>query len=230
MIVSHKHRFIFVKTTKTAGTSIEIALSRFCGPKDVITPISADDEQLRSDRGFRGPQNFLVSPWNFTLKDWARFAIRGERQQCYFNHMSASAIKGYVGERVWSNYYKFCFERHPCERVISLYFHAYRQEPRPTMWEYLNSPMPLTLKSAGFGNYTIDGRIAVDRVCLYENLQQELEKIGTRLGLPEPLELPRAKGALRKDKRPFHEILSEREIEKVRELFQQEFELFGYTT
>ena len=38
MIVSHKHKFIFIKTKKTAGTAIEAALSELCGPQDVITP------------------------------------------------------------------------------------------------------------------------------------------------------------------------------------------------
>jgi len=37
VIASHRHRFVFVKTRKTAGTSLEIALSRHCGPDDVVT-------------------------------------------------------------------------------------------------------------------------------------------------------------------------------------------------
>ena len=47
VIISHRHRFIFIKTGKTAGTSVEIALSKFCGPEDVITPISPEDEATR---------------------------------------------------------------------------------------------------------------------------------------------------------------------------------------
>ncbi|TAE78164.1 MAG: hypothetical protein EAZ84_02360 [Verrucomicrobia bacterium] len=38
MVISHKHRFIFIKTAKTAGTSIEAFLSPHCGPDDVFTP------------------------------------------------------------------------------------------------------------------------------------------------------------------------------------------------
>ena len=37
MIISHEHKFIFLKTRKTAGTSIELALSDLCGARDIIT-------------------------------------------------------------------------------------------------------------------------------------------------------------------------------------------------
>lgn len=38
MIISHKHNFIFIKTAKTAGSSIEAYLSPFCGESDIVTP------------------------------------------------------------------------------------------------------------------------------------------------------------------------------------------------
>ena len=60
MIVSHKYKFIFLKTRKTVGTSIEIALSRFCGEQDIITPITPEDEKLRQELGIRRPQNFYI--------------------------------------------------------------------------------------------------------------------------------------------------------------------------
>jgi len=60
MIISHKHRFIFIKTMKPAGTSLEICLSGICGPEGGISPISSGDERARQARGFRGPQNERV--------------------------------------------------------------------------------------------------------------------------------------------------------------------------
>ena len=39
MILSHKHKFVFVKNRKVAGTSVEVALSPHCGPDDILTVI-----------------------------------------------------------------------------------------------------------------------------------------------------------------------------------------------
>ena len=83
MIVSHEHRFIFLKTRKTAGTSVEIALSGICGPDDIITPITPADEVLRAD--LRGPQNFASPP-----------LVREAT-----NHSPARKAREIVGEDVW---------------------------------------------------------------------------------------------------------------------------------
>ena len=72
MIVSHRHRFIFIKTRKTASTSIEIALSQFCGPEDIITPIHPDDEAIRRSLGYPGPQNFLMQPGRYSRQVFCR--------------------------------------------------------------------------------------------------------------------------------------------------------------
>ena len=47
MIVSHTHRFVFIKPRKTAGTSLEVALSASLVSGDFATSIEADEEFLR---------------------------------------------------------------------------------------------------------------------------------------------------------------------------------------
>ena len=92
----------------------------------------------------------------------------------------------------------------------------------------VTSEAPLILKKRGLNLYCINGKIAVDKVCLFENMSDELTFLQQRLNLPEPIILPSAKSSFRKDKRPYYEILTTDEIEKVAELFQEEMRLFGY--
>jgi len=93
-----------------------------------------------------------------------------------------------------------------------------------------NSSSPTTpgLKRKGFQIYTLKGKVAVDNICRYECLEEELEEVRQHLGLPEPLELPKAKSGIRKDKRHYSDVLSEAEKDRIAELFKDEIELMGY--
>ena len=64
-IVNHKYKFIFIKTKKTAGTSMEISLSKFCNNKDTITLIKSSDEILRKKLKFQGPTNYAYFNTNY---------------------------------------------------------------------------------------------------------------------------------------------------------------------
>jgi hypothetical protein len=72
MIVSHSRRFIFIKTRKVAGTSVELFLSQLCSQEDIITPLGVD-EVLRPGMGARnfwkpaaahvGRDDWTACPW-----------------------------------------------------------------------------------------------------------------------------------------------------------------------
>ena len=95
--------------------------------------------------------------------------------------------------------------------------------------DFIDSKGPLLLKQKGIDVYTIGGEIVVDRVCLYEDLEKELEFVcNQKIGLPEKLTLPRAKGGFRSDRRPYREIFSDADWEKIAKLFADEIRLFGY--
>lgn len=61
MIASFLQGFVFIKTRKTGGTSVEIVLSSWCGPDDIVTPIEPEDELIRARYG-GSPRNYLSDP------------------------------------------------------------------------------------------------------------------------------------------------------------------------
>lgn len=229
MILSRRHRFIFIKTNKTAGTSVEIALSKFCGPDDIITPIAAEDEAMRADLGFPGPQHHLATLAEYRVRDHFALLLKRRRKLRFYNHMSAGEVRARVDSASWDAAFKFCIERNPWDRVVSLYYYHVRGDRRPPPFEdFVRSDAPLILKRRGIELYTIDGRIAVDRICRFEHLADDLELVRQHIGLPEPLELPRAKTQFRKENRSYREMYGKAERERVAALFADEIRLGGY--
>ena len=142
MIVSHRHKFIFLKTQKTAGTALEATLSALCGPDDVITPFRTDNERYRVGRG---PQNYRiehpVKPKRPLLR---RILRRPERYWHpsigFYEHMPAWRVRAYVGENIWRSYYKFAFDRNPWDRQVSWYYYKTRnKEVRPAFERFMSS-------------------------------------------------------------------------------------------
>jgi hypothetical protein len=172
--------------------------------------------------GHRGPQNYRIPFAAYRPRDWGRLLLKGRRAR-FHNHDAARIIRRYVGPEIWESYYKFCFERNPWDKVVSWYYWVNRSEPRPPLSEFLRSDLP-----RDFGLYSIDGEVAVDRVARFENLREELDSIAEHIGLPERPVLPQAKGAFRKDKRRYQEILSPADREAIAGIFAEEIARFGY--
>jgi len=227
MIISHEHKFIFIKTKKTAGTSFEIALSRFCGPQDVITRNRAVDEELRRNLGGRGPQNHKIPLWKYNRWNF-RQALRRRESARFVHHSPAREVIRIFGREIWDSYYTFCFERNPWDKAVSYYYWRHPSEPRPSMMEFLTSGEIEMAHRGGWHLYTLNDQIVVDDVYHYENLTTDVKAIAERLRLPEVPELPHAKGGIRADKRHYRDILSESERDKVAEIFAAEIDRFGY--
>lgn len=223
MILSHKYRFIFLKNGKTAGTSVEIALSKFCGPDDIIAPIAKPDEKLRRSLGYPGKQNYEAPFSEYSLRDFWR--LYRKRKARFYDHMPAAKVKQYAGDEIWNSYYKFSVIRNPWDRMISSYFWATSNDPSPPD---LDTFIERRRANKGADPHLLDGEIAVDKVCRFETLAHDLEEIRQHLGIPEPLELPQAKGKVRKDRRHYREILTEEQKDKIAELHKHDIELFGY--
>jgi hypothetical protein len=182
VIVSHEHGFVFMKTRKTAGTSVELALSRVCGEDDVITPVTDDDEALRRAGGGRGPQNFESPP------NLGRSA---------FNHMPVSMVRTMLGRKRFEAYFSFAIERNPWDAVVSLYHWRFRDGSPGSFGEYVASEAVATFAAKNQRIYRLKGEVAVDRVLRYESLADELAAVWKELDLPGRPDLPHAKSGTR---------------------------------
>jgi hypothetical protein len=227
MILSHVHRFIFLKTRKTAGTSIELALSALCGPGDIVTPVTPQDELARQGRG---PQNWNVrGDWLTELQRNFRTLTGRRTRPTFYNHMPAQKIRRVIGRSMWDSYFKFTIERNPWDRQVSQYFWDF-QDPttRPPFDNYIDS-LRQRKPASNFSIYAINGRVAVDYVCQYDRLESELSTVMDRIGISEPLSIPRAKSNFRTTDRHWREFYTPRTRDIVADLHSREISAFGYT-
>ena len=227
MIISHKHKFIFIKTAKTAGTSIEVFLSQRCGPMDIVTPIIPP---------FEGhyPRNYIasVNPIRELLQrpDGLLPALRSAltRRVQFYNHIPAWLVQKRVPAHVWSSYFKFCVERNPWDKVLSHYhMHAARAGRPLSLDQYLaQGRFPLN-----YFRYTdpTGKKIIVDRVLRYENLMDDLAEVFSKLNVHFEGSLGiRAKSEYRTDHTPYQLIFNDEQRKIVEKAFAREIELHGY--
>jgi hypothetical protein len=234
MIISHKHKFIYVKNRRVAGTSTEIFLSQVCGPDDVVTPCSLRPEPGHEPRNYKG---------------------------VYHAYTRADAARALVGEEIWGSYFKFCVERNPWEKTIS-YFEFIRQvdsnwksqKVPPTLQDFLDHAMKVVDDPPGmpeairavprvyrklprdFQRYTdAAGNLIVDKVCRYETLAADLAAVFQQLGIPfDPAAGDgglgvRAKSEYRTDRRPCCDVYTPEQAAVIEKVFEKEIAMFGYT-
>lgn len=199
MIISHTHRFIFIKTIKTAGTSIEVYLSPHCGPDDILTPIQPPEEGHQ-------PRN----------------------AGAFYNHYSAWGVRDAVPAEIWNSYYKFCVERNPWDKTVSDFsmIHA-RSGGKITFDQYLAHGR--FCKSWELYTDNDNRTLLVDDVLRWESLDEELGRVFDRLGVPWQGSLNvRAKSGFRTDSRPYQEWYNEAQRDQVARAFENEIRQFSY--
>lgn len=219
MLLSHVHHFIYTKTLKTAGTSVEIYFEEACLPTsngmvrghqiaETITPAGII--------GYRGPDP--------TGSTW-------------YNHMPAGEIRGLTGPEIWTSYYKFCVVRDPFDKLVSLWwFNNAKQGLRYDHGDFARIRADFSRWCVGHvphaidrDKYLIDGCVAMDYFIRYESLLEGLEQVCRHVGYGFR---PRALGTFKSDSRlsrqPFAAYYERSAIAAVEEAFGWELDYFGY--
>ena len=145
----------------------------------------------------------------------------------FTHHKSARFIKQNVGHAIWNNYFKFCFERNPFDRAVSLYHFSTRPPaPRPSISEYLESKSVTLLSN--WGIYTLNDHVAVDFIGRYEALEHDFHKAMDMIGLPSRSALPRTKTRFREDRQHYSKVLGPQDRSRIERVCAKEMGELGY--
>ena len=227
MIISHRYQFIFIKTHKTAGSSMEMALGPLCGPDDIIAPMESNigtgiprnyHEDTFLGRGYANSRLLrkCISRHSPLLGDW------------YYEHMPATRVRELVGEGIWNNYHKFCYERNPWAKVVSYYHWKKLGQGRklPPFREYVlerTKRLPLDARL-----YFDGERCLMDEVLDFDNFHVTFPALCRRLGIPFEGEMPREKTNISRQPIDYRGYYDEETHAKVAGCFSREIELLGY--
>lgn len=200
MIISHQHKFIFIKPHKTAGTSIELLLTRVCGPNDVITPLGFDpDANVRAKNDAKEPQNyFRPKPLKYwEVRDFYNLLIKRQKPNLnYREHLNASAMRKFVGEEVWNTYRKISIVRNPWDHAISQHnwmshygygkvnqdFTDFLLFKYQTLWPFLSN----------------NDLYCIDHIIRYEHLNEDWKNLQNHFDVMLPTDVPFTKTNTRK--------------------------------
>jgi hypothetical protein len=219
MLVSHERQFIYLKTRKTASTSVEIYFEPWCVPEGSTADVQHRQESRISTSGIVGCRGS-----NTAGKTW-------------YNHMPAENIRELLGDALWARYFKFCLIRNPFDKVVSQFWFLQAKQVRVNLataeFDLVRSHFRKWVELRCFPLdapvYSIDGRVIADHIVRYENLEQGLQTVCRQLSIAwEPERLRRYKGDFRVRDEPFQEYYDRHSESLVGEAFQWELSSFGY--
>jgi hypothetical protein len=214
MIISHRYKFIFMRTEKTAGSSLSTALT----------------EALGED----------VTATNLDRPGWAKYspihhgALKRHLPQ-YFglhSHATAKQARRVLGDDIFNSYYKFAVERNPWDRQVSLYTHRQTKTGRSTdnfdkdmrSFIYRNTEY---VRLNNWAIYAIGDKVVVDELIDYDNLDGGLSRLFERLKIKVNIKLPRLR-SYKSDRPHYSTVYSDVTKKMVAKWYKKEIDYSGY--
>ena len=230
MIVTHKHKFIYIKTMKTASSSIETALSGILGEEDIITPARTDLQDQRLEN--RQAQNYRLDHPEVPKRPLIKRLLRRPERYYhpsigYYEHMPAWRVKTYLGDSTWNEYYKFSFERNPWDRQVSFFHYKNRDKTNPASFEtFLAKPQKSYVEN--YDLYSIDDEIALDFIGKYENLEDDFKCVMGKLGIDKEVILPFANVGKKSTAKSYRDYYDDKSRQLIADWYRREIKYFDY--
>jgi hypothetical protein len=229
MQVSHRKKFIFLKTVKTASTSIEQTLQKYCSDKEYIfgSELGGPDELNEDFSHKESSLGIITVPLFFS-------DLNGEVVKSYYwDHMPAEELRDKIDPNIWENYFKFCVVRNPFEKVLSIFSFIIRNNsvgenvPIKALFEVF---LPIILETPLFFDrmvYTINEEVCVDRILRYETLEEDFSNVCDILDIPYE-NLPKINNQYRKKGITCKDMYTDYTKKLVFDRYSFEIEKFGY--
>ena len=230
MLVSHSHRFVFLKTHKTAGTSLHALLRPFCMPPQ--------------DRA-EDTRSVHISPWGLV----ARAPMKGS--EVYNPHR----LQDHAGLRLLQTflpnefhaYHKIAVVRHPYDKTVSAFFFDKWNKEQSDKRDMLHLTRDANLH-AEFHRYVTNSPVFptmhhdrelffhreqfwIDSIIRFESLAKDLQTLSDRLGLGLNIAkaLPLKKRIVREEVRQrYRQLVTPESKAAIDEYYGWYFDQFGY--
>lgn len=215
MLLSLKYNFLFVHIAKTGGTSVRAALAPLRWRDPLYWPA------------------FLCSRLSHLTGH--RIASKLPR------HAKVIAAKEMLPHEVFEKLFKFAFVRNPWDLQVSSWHHIRRERPHlltgiedfPTFIRWKLDPerpyqyhIDTSIELQSDYLKDLSGRIIVDFIGRYENLQEDFDQVCRTIGIA-PRQLPHKRQA--KNRSDYRKYYTDEIAELVAQRFKPDIEAFGYT-
>ncbi|MXU65354.1 sulfotransferase family 2 domain-containing protein [Oceanomicrobium pacificus] len=216
MLISHKYKLIFLRTEKTASTSLSAAMRDALGEDAIIARTYRDKTRRFRKLG----EGSLKRAWP------ERFGLHP--------HATAAQVRRVYGPEIFDSYFKFAVERNPWERQVSLYFQRQRRR-KPDDLDFdrdMRSWMFRTFRHVRLDNwskYAIGDRIVADKVVMYHELEAGLQEVWDRVGISVPIRMQLLNSGFRDRDTDYRDHYSDASRRIVSDWYRREIDAFGFT-
>lgn len=247
-IISYDRKFIFVKTRKVAGTSIEGLLRTICGPADIVPPVTPVDEVELQAAGHKA-RNFAKNPAEEDRLNALIAAgdtelamgVLADMETVFSNHMPAIRIARLLPANFWESAFKFTVDRHPYSFIASAVNFKAKSYNAGTIRKMSPQGFSTALqgiidrgKLPGLRNSLMyldkNGDLLVDFVMRYEHLEEDLGYCLQKVGADPKItsSLASFKSVSRFTHKDAAEMMTQEQRDTIYNVFRQTFEMFGY--